>query len=1037
MRLSKYSSEGGNLSPSIQRLLTEILASSGANSNTVEFDNCDFEILTFQLGENIIRSNGSEATAAPDSLYLVGEGRVRLLSYSERLDQDVTLAVLNVGKWFGADRLLSPHGCFPYRAVAASEVKVYRLPYEQLIVWSEEFPGLLSYLSQATCRYQRVAFFRTVSSIQGLAGAKVRAIATKSVEKVIPAQTSITQFCQKHEGIFWLRSGSLQSPESTVPNIGEGWTGGHAIPEDWCSAQEVVTVFLPASADDHQDYQQLVNTLTLPPLQYTTASDNAEVRSPLQLRDLSGPSQHALSSKPAPHNPSRTTTNAAFPTPLTRQILDRLRHYPWVEQQSSSDCGAACLAMVSRYWNKVLPLNWLREQANIGRSGASLKSLSKAAEKIGFHARPVRASVDRIVEQTNPWIAHWQGNHYVVVYKISQRKAIIADPALGKRIISRNEFVTHWTGYGLLLEPTERLKETEVKQASLGRYLQLLIPYRSLVFQIIFISLLIQIFSLVTPLFTQIILDKVVVQKSLSTLNVFAIGLLMFSVWSIAMTTVRSYLLAHFSMRLDLTMVSGFIKHAISLPLKFYESRRVGDIITRVQENQKIQRFLIGQVMLAWLGFLTGFVYLGLMLYYNWQLTLMVMALIPPIIVITLVSTPFLRRISREVFKEAANHNSTLVEMMNGISAVKSAGVEQEVRWRWEDTLIQLKNASFRGQKFGIGLGAINGAVNTLGSTALLWLGASMVIQNKLTIGQFVAFNMMIGYVLNPVVMLANLWDELQEIFISVERLNDVFETTPEEPPNQMMLVLPSIRGEVLFENVTFRYDADGDRNTLENLSFQVNPGQTIAIVGRSGSGKTTLIKLLEGLYYPDQGRIFIDGHDTRHISPHSLRTQLGVVPQECFLFSGTILDNITLYRQDFSLDQVIEAAKLAEAHAFIQALPLGYYTKVGERGSTLSGGQRQRIAIARALLGDPRILILDEATSSLDTESERRFQQNLSQISRDRTTFIIAHRLSTVRNADRILVLDRGVLVEQGNHEELITQKELYFTLAQQQLDL
>jgi len=223
----------------------------------------------------------------------------------------------------------------------------------------------------------------------------------------------------------------------------------------------------------------------------------------------------------------------------------------------------------------------------------------------------------------------------------------------------------------------------------------------------------------------------------------------------------------------------------------------------------------------------------------------------------------------------------------------------------------------------------------------------------------------------------------------------------------------------------------------LENLSFQVNPGQTIAIVGRSGSGKTTLIKLLEGLYYPDQGRIFIDGHDTRHISPHSLRTQLGVVPQECFLFSGTILDNITLYRQDFSLDQVIEAAKLAEAHAFIQALPLGYYTKVGERGSTLSGGQRQRIAIARALLGDPRILILDEATSSLDTESERRFQQNLSQISRDRTTFIIAHRLSTVRNADRILVLDRGVLVEQGNHEELITQKELYFTLAQQQLDL
>jgi ATP-binding cassette, subfamily B, bacterial HlyB/CyaB len=296
---------------------------------------------------------------------------------------------------------------------------------------------------------------------------------------------------------------------------------------------------------------------------------------------------------------------------------------------------------------------------------------------------------------------------------------------------------------------------------------------------------------------------------------------------------------------------------------------------------------------------------------------------------------------------------------------------------------------------------------------------------------------MMIGYVLTPVVTLANLWDELQEIFISVERLNDVFETQPEETPGHPMLILPPIQGEVVFDDVTFRYNNDADQNTLENLSFRAETGQTIAIVGRSGSGKTTLVKLLEGLHYPMRGRIFVDGHDIRHVSPYSLRTQLGVVPQECFLFSGTILENITLYRHEFTLEQAVEAAKLAEAHAFIQALPLGYNTKVGERGSTLSGGQRQRIAIARALLGNPRILILDEATSSLDTESERRFQRNLVQISRDRTTFIIAHRLSTVRNADRILVLDKGILVEDGTHEELIERQGLYFSLAQQQLEL
>jgi ATP-binding cassette subfamily B protein len=284
---------------------------------------------------------------------------------------------------------------------------------------------------------------------------------------------------------------------------------------------------------------------------------------------------------------------------------------------------------------------------------------------------------------------------------------------------------------------------------------------------------------------------------------------------------------------------------------------------------------------------------------------------------------------------------------------------------------------------------------------------------------------------------LSNLWDELQEVWISVERLNDVFSTEPEETPGQQMLVLPRLRGEVKFENVTFRYNEDQEHNTLENISLQVQPGETIAIVGRSGSGKSTLVKLLQGLYHPTKGRISIDGHDLVHVSPESLRRQLGVVPQECFLFSGTIWENIALYNDEVSLDQVVEVAKLAEAHAFIQEMPLGYNTQVGERGASLSGGQRQRIAIARALLGEPRIVLLDEATSSLDTESERRFQQNLTRISRDRTTFIIAHRLSTVRNADCILVLDRGILVEQGTHQTLMEQRGLYYHLAQQQLDL
>jgi ATP-binding cassette subfamily B protein len=713
------------------------------------------------------------------------------------------------------------------------------------------------------------------------------------------------------------------------------------------------------------------------------------------------------------------------------------RGCPFVEQQSSSDCGAACLAAISQYWGKRFSLNFLRNLAGIGRAGASLKGLAKAADSLGYQARPVRASLSRLLEQDFPWIAHWQGDHYIVVDRVKGDRVLVVDPARGKRWLSRGEFLSGWTGYALLLEPTERLYATPDEKRTLSRFLSVLLPYRTLGLQIILASVLIQILGLVSPLFTQVILDQVVVNKSQVTLNFFIAIALLCGLWSIGLSSVRQYLLSYLSIRLDLSLIGGFIKHALTLPLKFFESRRVGDILSRVQENQKIQRFLIQQVLLAWLNFVTGFVYLGLMLYYNWRLTLLILALIPPIAILTLAATPLLRKISREFFNALEDQNSTLVEMMTGVATVKAAAAERELRWRWEGRLTNQLNVQFSGQKLGINLGVVSGLINSLGSLALLWYGATLVIQDQLTIGQLVAFNMMIGRVISPVLTLTDLWDELQEVLISVERLNDVFDTKSEDPPGAQMLVLPTLRGEVRFEDVTFRYDSDEDRNTLQNLSFEAQPGQTIAIVGRSGSGKTTLVKLLQALYRPTSGRIWIDEHDIRHISPQSLRSRLGVVPQECFLFSGTILENITFFRPEYALEQAIEVAKLAEAHAFIQSMPLGYNTKVGERGVNLSGGQRQRIAIARALLGNPRILILDEATSSLDTESERRFQQNLARMSRDRTTFIVAHRLSTVRHADSILVLDRGVLVEQGTHAELMARQGLYYHLAQQQLDL
>lgn len=1021
-----------------------------------------FENIEFGLGSSLEISlpsfveNNTQTENPIEYFYVIRQGQVRLLAFDGEQQREVSTQLLTEGKVFGGDSLFA-EASLSYRAIAASPTQVARILVTVLEPWLERLPSLSNYWLAATQHRQALIFFKTLTQLRSLSSRRLQQLLPCLIEKRIAAGELLVQATPVEFGRFWLRSGEIE-PQSL--KMGSSWGYPEAIPADWVARSDLLVYELPKA---HWETVQAIDPLLAAALGEKSSSEPERPRratTGLPLISLELPSTNGhqpnldvivqsqfssvrphvstslLGPESSPKQPQTNSPEIEFPQPSKHQRWF-WQGCPFVEQQSSSDCGAACLAMVSQYWGKHFSLNFLRDLAGIGRAGASLKGLAKAADSLGYQARPVRASLSRLLEQNSPWIAHWKGDHYIVVDRIKGDRVFIADPAQGKRWLSRGEFLANWTGYALLLEPTERLHETPNEKRSLTRYFNLLWSHRALGLQIILASVLIQILGLVSPLFTQVILDQVVVNKSQISLNFFIGIALLCGIWSIGLSSVRQYLLSYLSIRLDLTTIGGFIKHALTLPLKFFESRRVGDILSRVQENQKIQRFLIGQVLLAWLDFVTGFIYLGLMLYYNWRLTLLIVALIPPIAILTLIATPFLRRISREFFNALEDQNSTLVEMMTGVSTIKAAAAERELRWRWEGRLTEQLNVQFKGQKLGINLGVASGLINSLGSLALLWYGATLVIQDQLTIGQLVAFNMMIGRVISPVLTLTDLWDELQEVLISVERLNDVFENKSEDPPGNQMLVLPKLRGEVRFEDVTFRYDADEERNTLQNITFVANPGQTIAIVGRSGSGKTTLIKLLQAFYQPTSGRIWSDEHDIRHVSPQSLRSQLGVVPQECFLFSGTILENITLFRPEYTLEQAIEVAKLAEAHAFIQAMPLGYNTKVGERGMNLSGGQRQRIAIARALLGNPRVLILDEATSSLDTESERRFQQNLARMSRDRTTFIIAHRLSTVHNADCILVLDRGVLVEQGTHEELMAQQKLYYYLAQQQLVL
>jgi ATP-binding cassette subfamily B protein len=729
---------------------------------------------------------------------------------------------------------------------------------------------------------------------------------------------------------------------------------------------------------------------------------------------------------------------AYFPSPRLKAShwwQRTTRRYPFVEQQSAVDCGAACLVMVGRYWGKRFSINQIRTIAQVDRRGTTLAALMETAETLGFAARPVKASLDRLAKQTLPAIVHWEGMHYVVVYRINRNRVTICDPAIGRRQLSPAEFKQYWTGYTLLLQPTPSLKDAEEPKQLLWKFLALVKPHWRILLEILITSIVLQMFGLVTPLFTQLLLDRVVVQRSESTFFAIGVGLVIFSVFRVMMSSVRKYLLYHTANRIDLALIVGFVSHALRLPLGYFESRYVGDITSRISENRKIREFLTSDALTTLLDLLTVFLYVGLMFWYSWQMALLALLVIPLFVLIAVIATPFLQRVSREIFNAKTIEGSYLIEVLTGIGTIKSMGIERTVRWRWEELFNRYIKTNFSGQLIKERLRLFSDLNEMLISRALLLFGVWQVIHGQLTVGQLIAFNMLVGNVISPFERLIALWHEFQEVIIAVERINDVIDTEPEENLQRgFHPALPPIQGHIRFEQVSFRYNATTETKTIDGITFEIEPGQTVAIVGRSGSGKTTISKLLLGLYQPTDGRVLIDGHDVATISRRSLRQQVGIVDQDTFLFGGTIRENIAVSHPHATLAEIQAAAHLAGADLFIRELPMRYETQIGEGGGMLSGGQRQRLAIARALLGHPRLLIFDEATSNLDAESERILQTNLNTILRRQTTVIIAHRLSTIRNADLILVLDRGTLVEQGSHEQLMAKRGHYFYLNQQQ---
>ena len=693
------------------------------------------------------------------------------------------------------------------------------------------------------------------------------------------------------------------------------------------------------------------------------------------------------------------------------------------------DTGLLSLVLAARFFGLPADPEQLRHRFAPPGNLFGSREILRAARHLGLKAREVASDFERLGRTALPAIARHNDGHYFVVAKLDGDKVLIQDPLESRPLaLPRAIFEQAWSG-NLILVTRRAVLLDENAKFGFKWFVPAIVKYRKLFAEVLIASFFLQLFALITPLFFQVVIDKVLVHKGLTTLDVLAVGLIVVSLFEVVLGGLRTYMFSHTTNRIDVLLGAKLFRHLLALPLAYFEARRVGDSVARVRELENVRNFITGSALTVVIDLLFTVVFLAVMYYYSPLLTWIVLGSIPCYALLSVVVTPILRARVHEKFNRGAENQAFLVESVSGVETLKAMAVEPQMQRRWEEQLAGYVQASFKAGNLNNIANQIAGFINKLVTVLILWVGARAVIAGDLSIGQLIAFNMLAGRVSGPVLRLVQLWQDFQQAGVSVQRLGDILNTPTEPSYNQNRSSLPQLNGRITFDRVTFRYRPDGPE-ILRTVSLDIPAGQVIGIVGRSGSGKSTLAKLIQRLYVPEAGRVLVDGVDLAMVDTAWLRHRVGVVLQENVLFNRSVRDNIALSDPGMPMEVVVQAAQLAGAHEFILEMPQGYDTLVGEHGSTLSGGQRQRLAIARALATNPRILILDEATSALDYESERIIQQNMQSICKGRTVVIIAHRLSTVRQADRIVVLERGQIAEQGPHDELVKRGGHYARL-------
>lgn len=716
------------------------------------------------------------------------------------------------------------------------------------------------------------------------------------------------------------------------------------------------------------------------------------------------------------------------------------RRVPRVRQHDITDCGAACLASVAGHYGLRLPISRIRQYASTDRKGTNVLGLIEAATRLGFTAKGVRGPFESLAKIPLPAIAHVVVNerlqHYVVVYAVTKTHVVLMDPGDG-RVHERThkDFQKEWTGVLVLLVPGEQFQACDATTSLASRFWRLVRPHRSVMLQALVGAALYTVLGLSMAVYVQKIVDHVLVDGNRNLLNLMSVAMLVLLAAQVYLGSMKSFFLLRTGQRIDAQLILGYYTHLLKLPQRFFDTMRVGEIISRVNDAVKIRAFINDVSLELVVNVFVVLFSLSLMFVYSWKLALLMLAVVPLYAGLYGVTNRLNRKTQRGLMESAAELESQLVESLNAVATIKRFGLEPFANLKTETRFVRLLRGVYRSGTNAILSGNAAQLISRLATIVLLWMGAGLVIERALTPGELMSFYALIGYLTGPVMMLIGMNRTVQDALIAADRLFEIMDLEREEAGARVELT-PDMIGDIRFQDVSFRY---GSRvQVFDRLSLLIPRGRMTAVVGESGSGKSTLLSLLQNLYPLESGQIRIGDYDLRYVGNESLRRVVGVVPQQIDLFSGDVIDNVAVGEFEPDLRRVMDVARMLGITEFVEKLPNGFHTHLGENGATLSGGQRQRLAIARALYRQPEILILDEATSSLDSLSEQYVQTALRQLREQRkTVVVIAHRLSTVMHADKIVVLEAGAVVEEGTHAELLQREGCYFKLWQHQMPL